>query len=169
MQLTNTLAALLSLPLLSAATGPSYIASPTNGTHVAPGARFAFDYIPLGDYCATSRIINVYMYTSKPKNFAPAQTWITGTFLGQYSANEEGSIPGPNLPATLTMPDFSKSPGGFGTGKTATNIPVYLTILEETATCDVSFLCSAAFIAVLIVGSGCPWIAVRAELCYFDL
>ena len=140
MQLITTLAALLSLPLLGAATGPSYIASPKNGTHVKPGAKFPFSYIPLGDYCQTSRIYNIYVYTSKPKSFAPAQTWITGTFLGQYSANEEGSIPGPDGPSSLTMPDFSKSPGGFGSGKTASNIPVYLTVLEETATCDVCVL-----------------------------
>jgi hypothetical protein len=41
-------------------------------------------------------------------------------------------------PAQLVMPDFSKSPGGFGNGATATNKTVYLAVVEEWAQCLVS-------------------------------
>jgi hypothetical protein len=44
------------------------------------------------------------------------------------------------------MPNFSVSAGGFATGKTASNMPMYLTVIEEWADCDVStsrvLLCS---------------------------
>jgi len=37
------------------------------------------------------------------------------------------------------MPDFSKLElGGFGTGKSAENLDVWLAVLEEWRTCDVS-------------------------------
>jgi hypothetical protein len=38
------------------------------------------------------------------------------------------------------MPDFSQRPGGFAAGATGSNVPVYLTVLEEWAVCSVSFL-----------------------------
>ena len=36
-------------------------------------------------------------------------------------------------PANLVMPDFSKSPGGFGAGVAASNKKIYLAVLEEYA------------------------------------
>jgi hypothetical protein len=40
-------------------------------------------------------------------------------------------------PAQLIMPDFSKSPGGFADGKSASNAAVYLAVLEEWNSCSV--------------------------------
>jgi hypothetical protein len=37
-------------------------------------------------------------------------------------------------PAQLVMPDFSKNPGGFGVGASATNATYYLAVFEEYST-----------------------------------
>jgi hypothetical protein len=40
-------------------------------------------------------------------------------------------------PASLTMPDFSRSPGGFADGQFASNKAVYIAVLEEWNDCSV--------------------------------
>ncbi|KAG9040433.1 hypothetical protein FS842_003027, partial [Serendipita sp. 407] len=44
--------------------------------------------------------------------------------------------PNPPVPSALVMPDFSLQPGGFGTGATASNLPVYINVIEEWNTCQ---------------------------------
>lgn len=44
-------------------------------------------------------------------------------------------------PAQLTMPDFSKSPGGFGAGQSASNVNFTLLVVEEYADGSVRLLC----------------------------
>lgn len=75
----NTLFSTLSILLLSTSlisaspTGalrPRYlpqgtITSPANGTHIAPGASFAFSYAARGDYCLGSQNFTVWLLTSK--------------------------------------------------------------------------------------------------------
>lgn len=41
-------------------------------------------------------------------------------------------------PAQLVMPNFSLSPGGFGQGAVATNLKVWLAVIEEWRQCGVS-------------------------------
>lgn len=50
------------------------------------------------------------------------------------------AVPYPQHPAppNLTMPDFSKSPGGFGTGATCSDQTFYLAVFEEYSECAVS-------------------------------
>jgi hypothetical protein len=35
------------------------------------------------------------------------------------------------------MPDFSLQPGGFGAGLAASNVPIWITVIEEWNTCQV--------------------------------
>jgi len=42
-----------------------------------------------------------------------------------------------NVPSQLTMPDFSLQPGGFGVGLAASNVPIWITVLEEWNACEV--------------------------------
>jgi hypothetical protein len=52
----------------------------------------------------------------------------------------ETGLPNPNppVPNSLKVPNFSLTPGGFGVGKVATNLPVWITVIEEWNTCTVS-------------------------------
>ncbi|KIM29389.1 hypothetical protein M408DRAFT_328669 [Serendipita vermifera MAFF 305830] len=34
------------------------------------------------------------------------------------------------------MPDFSLQPGGFGTGLAASDVPIWITVIEEWNTCQ---------------------------------
>ena len=139
MRLLKTFAALLSLPVL-VFSDQSTIHSPANGTHVAPGASFPFSYSIDSDYCQSSYGYNVFIWTKKPTNFKMGETWNTGAFLGRFDQENYPADPYPTNPppATFTMPDFSQSPGGFGSGRHAANKPVYLVILEEHSGCEVS-------------------------------
>lgn len=43
-------------------------------------------------------------------------------------------------PAQFTMPDFSKAPGGFAAGASASDLPVQLVVVEEWGTGQVGIL-----------------------------
>lgn len=45
--------------------------------------------------------------------------------------------PNPPVPDHLVMPDFSQRPGGFGTGATASDLSVWIYVIEEWNTCTV--------------------------------
>jgi hypothetical protein len=71
-------------------------------------------------------------------------------------------------PANLVMPDFSKSPGGFGVGATASNKKIYLAVLEEYANGSVRHLKTFDSCLILVVSFGrarwgwklaCQWTA----------
>lgn len=60
------------------------IASPVDGTHIAPGESFPFTYnIRIGQ-CALSYNYTVWLFTSPPETFMTSTT--TGVFLGRFSA-----------------------------------------------------------------------------------
>ena len=50
----------------------------------------------------------------------------------------DNNHPVEQLPEKLTMPDFSVNQGGFGSGKTASDAPMYLAVFEEWADGSVS-------------------------------
>ena len=65
-------------------------------------------------------------------------------------ANE---FPGNPAPPQLTMPDFSQSQGGFSQGAFASDLPIYLAVIEEFNECGVShwFFTSWNFADILIL------------------
>ncbi|ESK95759.1 hypothetical protein Moror_12488 [Moniliophthora roreri MCA 2997] len=110
------------------------IVQPKPGTVVAPGQAFDFVYDTKADYGVSSYNFTVWLFTSPPS--MQDQDFATGHYFGRYGLpNYPGNPSPPNLPpAQLVMPDFSKNPGGFGGGATATNQTVYLAVIEEYAT-----------------------------------
>jgi hypothetical protein len=83
--------ALLASAMPALATGNGAITAPANGSAIAPGASFAFNYISRGDYCKSSYNITVSVLTTNPGTqtslFLPgttdgevAQGHILGTF-----------------------------------------------------------------------------------------
>ncbi|KAL0580656.1 hypothetical protein V5O48_001386 [Marasmius crinis-equi] len=112
------------------------IVQPASGAVIAPGQSFDFSYDTKADYGVSSYNFNVYLFTSKPTGFVVDEDYATGHYYGRWALPNYPGNPSPtNLPpAQLTMPDFSKNPGGFGSGAHAENQTVYLTVVEEYAT-----------------------------------
>ncbi|KAJ7259557.1 hypothetical protein B0H12DRAFT_1108685 [Mycena haematopus] len=135
------------------------IVLPADGTVIAPGESFAFQYDSMADYGISSYNYTVWLLTSTPKSFGPSTNFAEGHYFGIFAEpNYPGKLPylfsdiGTNRgdprissekgnpsptnppPATLTMPDFSKNPGGFGSGKTDSNGNFALVVMEEYAT-----------------------------------
>ncbi|OJT13825.1 hypothetical protein TRAPUB_9595 [Trametes pubescens] len=54
------------------------------------------------------------------------------------NGSDVAAVPYPKnpAPAQLTMPDFSKAPGGFGSAQTASDQTVQLAVLEEWSGCE---------------------------------
>ena len=137
-----------------------YITVPANGSHVEPGQAFDFTYNARGDYCLTSHNYTVWVLTAPPTSVLQIENnGVTGEYLGRFSssgicefklnhhywlisnsltipiANEFPSNP---PPPQLVMPDFSKNLGGFSQGAFASDLPVYLAVIEEFNECGVS-------------------------------
>ncbi|KAF7298928.1 hypothetical protein MIND_00840800 [Mycena indigotica] len=112
------------------------IVQPANGAVIAPGAAFPFEYTTMADYGVSSYNYTVYLFTSPPASFSQSPDFAEGVFLGRFAeANYPGNPAPPNPPpATLTMPDFAKSPGGFGAGASGENRKFVLLVMEEYAT-----------------------------------
>lgn len=125
---TASLVLLLSA-LSTQATGPGTISAPANGTQIAPGEAFDFNYITRGDYGVSTYNISVWLATTPPTSFAQADVFMTGHYFGRFSYDNTG----PSPPAQLVMPNFATPPGGFGAGSNATNVTTYFTVLEEYA------------------------------------
>ncbi|KAJ6559089.1 hypothetical protein DFH09DRAFT_1161819 [Mycena vulgaris] len=111
------------------------IVQPAEGTHIAPGAAFDFNYGSIADYGTSSYNYTVWLLTSLPTSFAPSTNFAEGHYFGRFAEpNYPGNPNPPNTPpAQLIMPDFSKNPGGFGSGASATNATCYLAVFEEYA------------------------------------
>ncbi|TDL23293.1 hypothetical protein BD410DRAFT_721613 [Rickenella mellea] len=119
------------------------ITVPANGTAIAPGANFDFTYNVHSDYCVSSYNFTVWLLTSPPESILAGTA--TGHFFGRFAAatypKRVTANPNPSnpVPPQLTMPNFSKSPGGFGVGASRSNAVVYLAVIEEWDTCSPTF------------------------------
>ncbi|KAF7314473.1 hypothetical protein MKEN_00920300 [Mycena kentingensis (nom. inval.)] len=144
----KTLFVLASTLFLSAAGAPhnptrqlqkGTIVSPANGTPISPGATFDFEYTTMADFGVSSYNYTVWLLTSAPSTvFAQSQNFAGGYFFGRFSQPNFPGNPDPKNPPpeTLTMPDFSKNPGGFGVGAPMTNGAFSLVVMEEYASGD---------------------------------
>ncbi|KAJ7761602.1 hypothetical protein DFH07DRAFT_423328 [Mycena maculata] len=113
------------------------IVSPADGTVIAPGAAFDFDYETMADYGVSSYNYTVWLLTSPmPASLVQSNEFAQGHYFGRFAEpNYPGNPNPPNLaPAQLIMPDFSKNPGGFGTGESDSNGNFALMVIEEYAT-----------------------------------
>ncbi|KAG8809723.1 hypothetical protein FRC18_004405 [Serendipita sp. 400] len=129
--------ALLSIvaTVVSAQTAGTII-SPAPGTKIKPRRALPFAYHVHQDYCVSSHNITVALTTQPPTSTGSN----TGHYFGRFATGSYPAqgLPNPNppVPSALVMPDFSLQPGGFGTGATASNLPVYINVIEEWNTCQ---------------------------------
>ncbi|KAJ6508654.1 hypothetical protein C8R45DRAFT_859791 [Mycena sanguinolenta] len=135
MHFFSTLGLALSFFASARAMTPAIVA-PADGAHIAPGQTFDFDYQSIADYGASSYNYSVYLLTIPPQDFLASQNFAAGHYFGRFA---EPNYPGnPNSsntpPPTLTMPDFSIAPGGFGAGASASNATFYFAVFEEYST-----------------------------------
>ncbi|KAJ7134724.1 hypothetical protein C8R44DRAFT_610519 [Mycena epipterygia] len=116
------------------------IIQPAEGTRIAPGQAFAFNYLSIADYGVSSYNYTVYLLTSPPHASTPSVNFGAGHYFGRFAEPNYPGNPNPSNPppAQLVMPDFSKNPGGFGAGASATNATFYLAVFEEYADGSVS-------------------------------
>ncbi|KAJ7784451.1 hypothetical protein B0H16DRAFT_1296935 [Mycena metata] len=123
------------------------IVAPADGTSIAPGETFAFSYNSMADFGVSSYNYTVWLFTSVPTSFAQSVDFAQGHYFGRFAepnfpgtkkkliTSQKGNPSPPNIaPANLTMPDFSKNPGGFGTGASESNGHFALVVMEEYAT-----------------------------------
>ncbi|KAJ6585371.1 hypothetical protein B0H19DRAFT_1059605 [Mycena capillaripes] len=126
------------------------IIAPADGTVIAPGETFAFSYDSMADFGISSYNYTVFLLTSVPTSFEQSIDFAQGHYFGRFAEPnfpaliDSRDLPGippkgnpspKNLaPPNLTMPDFSKNPGGFGAGAPDSNGEFALVVLEEYAT-----------------------------------
>ncbi|KAK7469334.1 hypothetical protein VKT23_003815 [Stygiomarasmius scandens] len=112
------------------------IQEPVNGTKIAPGSSFKFKYQSIADYATSSYQFTVMLFTTPPKEFTNSLDFASGYSFGQFDVQNYPAIPSARHPApeTLTMPDFSKPLGGWGSGASVSNAIFYLVVLEEYGT-----------------------------------
>jgi hypothetical protein len=109
------------------------IISPANGTKIAPGAQFAFEYQSIADYSVSSYNYTVVLYTKLPStSFVASSDYAAGYTFGQFDLANYPAVPYARhpAPAYLVMPDFSKL-GGMGAGESISNAIFYLAVFEE--------------------------------------
>ncbi|KAI0775550.1 hypothetical protein BD413DRAFT_278147 [Trametes elegans] len=148
LSLFSTLAAVLALvsaralPVPRTNSEPTHgrIVEPAAGAHIAPGAAFNFSYDASADYCRSTYAYSVWLVTDVPSSAAPTDIFMGGYFFGRFDFANYPAVPYPTNPAPpqLTMPDFSKSPGGFGSVQTASDKTVQLAVLEEWSGCELN-------------------------------
>ncbi|KAF7365104.1 26S proteasome subunit P45 [Mycena venus] len=119
--------------LASAHASTPVIVKPADGTHISPGQAFDFSYQSIADYGVSSYNYSVYLFTTPPLAFMTSQNFGAGHYFGRFAQPNYPGNPNPSNtpPATFVMPDFSKPPGGFGAGASATNATFYLAVFEE--------------------------------------
>ncbi|KAJ7147061.1 hypothetical protein C8R43DRAFT_538853 [Mycena crocata] len=129
------IAGVISAPSPRQSTSGTIIA-PAEGTIIAPGAAFDFAYDSMADFGVTSFNYTVWLLTSIPKSFVQSTDFAEGHYFGRFAEpNFPGNPNPPNTaPAKLVMPDFSKNPGGWGTGASDNNAEFALVVMEEYAT-----------------------------------
>jgi len=99
---------------------PGTIQQPAVGTHIMPGASFAFQYNPRSGSGNTSYNFEVFVLTKPPSDFLTTDDWADGHSYGRFPSNSS--------PMNLTMPDFSLSTWG---GTTAANANYSVVVFEE--------------------------------------
>ncbi|KIP05179.1 hypothetical protein PHLGIDRAFT_108593 [Phlebiopsis gigantea 11061_1 CR5-6] len=109
------------------------IDAPLAGTAVQPGANFSFSYNPHADYALSSFAIHVWLLTGTAVDDPWGLSEKTGHYFGRFDYANYPAVPYPTNPppSQLTMPDFSKAPGGFAAGAEASNLPVKFVVVEE--------------------------------------
>ncbi|KAJ3773812.1 hypothetical protein FB446DRAFT_666053 [Lentinula raphanica] len=109
--------------------------SPANGTRIAPGELFRFEYQSIAEYSVSSYNYTVILFTELPKNFVCSSTnFATGHTFGVFDVANYPAVPYARHPAPshFIMPDFSKKTGlGWQAGMTASNATFYLAVIEE--------------------------------------
>ncbi|EEB95154.1 hypothetical protein MPER_05924, partial [Moniliophthora perniciosa FA553] len=137
MQLLGAFTLALSLAATTLAIEPAII-SPANGTSIAPGAAFDFKYQILAERGRSSYNYHVWLFTQPPSEFGPSLNWAGGYYFGMFADPNFPGNPNPNNrpPPQLTMPDFSKNPGGWGSGASVSDATFYLAVMEEYANGD---------------------------------
>ncbi|KAJ3752128.1 hypothetical protein EV360DRAFT_9553, partial [Lentinula raphanica] len=67
------------------------IMSPANGTRIAPGQLFRFEYQSIAEYSVSSYNYTVILFTELPKNFVCSTNFATGHTFGVFDvANYPG-------------------------------------------------------------------------------
>ncbi|KAJ7069686.1 hypothetical protein C8F01DRAFT_523324 [Mycena amicta] len=137
-RLLNLFASLATIALAASTrqTTKGSIVAPAEGTNIAPGQAFDFAYSTMADYGVSSYNYTVWLFTSMPTSFVQSPNFGEGYFFGRFAEPNYPGNPNPKNPAppTLTMPDFSKNPGGFGSGAVESNGEFTLLVMEEYAT-----------------------------------
>lgn len=130
---------LLTLFVVINAQNQGTILAPASGAKIKPNQKFSFGYKQHQDYCVSSHNITVALLTQPPTSVTN-----TGHYFGRYATGSYPAqgLPNPNppVPDKLKMPDFSLQPGGFGTGLAASDVPIWITVIEEWNTCQVSII-----------------------------
>ncbi|EIW81021.1 hypothetical protein CONPUDRAFT_33905, partial [Coniophora puteana RWD-64-598 SS2] len=114
------------------------ISSPSNGTSIMPSTPFNFTYNTRADYGTSSYNFTVWLWSSATPS-SSGQDFATGYYFGRYAEENypgECATPDPAnpVPPQLWMPDLAQILGGFGTGSTASDVPMYLVVIEEWGT-----------------------------------
>ncbi|KAJ3791179.1 hypothetical protein GGU10DRAFT_370470 [Lentinula aff. detonsa] len=110
------------------------IVFPANGTQIAPGARFKFEYKSIADYSVSSYNHTVILFTEEPKIFIGSTDFAAGHTFGQFDVANFPAVPYARHPAPshFTMPDFSQKSGpGWEIGVSISNATFYLAVFEE--------------------------------------
>ncbi|KAG6890593.1 hypothetical protein C0995_006569 [Termitomyces sp. Mi166 len=112
------------------------IVSPADGGVIIAGSTFPFEYRTRADYGVSSYNYTAWLFTTRPESLTPSDLFATGYFFGRFSQPNYPGNPYPKNqpPPTLTMPDFSESPGGFGSGSPNTTLDCSFVVLEEYGT-----------------------------------
>ncbi|THV03905.1 hypothetical protein K435DRAFT_650549 [Dendrothele bispora CBS 962.96] len=132
MKSLNTLVFLWSFLSTALASTPQ-ILDPVNGTKITPGSPFKFTYQSIADYGTSSYQFTILLFTTPPGEFTNSLDYASGYSFGQFDVENYPAVPTARHPAPeyLTMPDFSKSLGGWGTGASVSNATFYLAVIEE--------------------------------------
>ncbi|TFK52589.1 hypothetical protein OE88DRAFT_1421949 [Heliocybe sulcata] len=109
------------------------IVSPAPGDTISPGQAFDFKYNTMADYGSSSYNFTVFLVTSPAQAMVPSTEFMQGHYFGRFQEANYPAVPYATNPppSQLIMPNFDKSPGGFGSGSWAANATFYLAVLEE--------------------------------------
>ncbi|KZP05230.1 hypothetical protein FIBSPDRAFT_766177 [Athelia psychrophila] len=109
------------------------IVAPAPNSIIMPGQPFKFSYISHADYSISSYNYTVWLSTKAPSSFTSSGDLFSGHYFGRFSEANYPGNPNPSNPppSLLVMPDFAKGSGGFGAGKTASNVRLHFAVLEE--------------------------------------